>query len=1229
MAPEPMDSPARIEIATLNGNISILKLLQKSLVIESLTINRPVFTAKQLPDKTIALPWNPSPASAQPTPVKDSSENRSIPRLVIEKATLDNGAFKLQGPDSDQTISYINGLTLSLSLDLTAKLLDAICSIDKAQYVMDDNSGLMTLTDELTLHMTRENGPITVQAQTELNHFPISVNGQITPEASPLQYSAQISGDGPVQRLLAHYLPSNILIPEAQLTMTVKSTETVDDPVPEMNVTITSRHIVVHEITIQSAIVRASAGKHAINGRLNLITGTGELNLDLLIPDYTTDTPWTHTLTANNFPIETLTPWLPEPYAVHGILDGQFHLTGTPENWDQAQAESHIQLSQSNVADSLSESTLLVPTGNIDFTYNQGQYVAEIDTHTRLSGTQNSGSATIHSILTGKWNSNERFTMTGNGKITLQELVINNDEPVSGSVDVVLENQRFQADFSDVSRGSLRAQGTASGDILADEQGRQTINISLDELLFSNNPTRKLEMLWQQDREKQLLTVTTDTSDLDALLIRQATPQSTWEGTIALNQFQLDPLATLLPEPWNSSTGNVSGQVTLSGTSVTTTLQAFKIKVLNHLVTSINQSKIRYDSGQLEICNLVILADDNSRLSVNGQLGIQDHTKTLLQAECDIPDLGSWHIDALDPISGGAVHAQLELSGLWPELIPEGSVSVTGLTSRTMSVGNTELRAMGTTLDGALQLTCQFDELKKNSSNLTVSGTSNLTVSNWNSPAPDWLVDMVITRMICRSGNHIYQASVPTSVILADNHVAIPGFDLIGPEFELNISGKLPIGALSEDEQTGELLSVNLAAAMEPFSSLDAEIGDLSGRVTCDLAIASTLTEPVVTGYTTFHQIYWDSPLLPGPIENLNGRLLVTETAVTLKDTAFTFAGGPILVQGGVTRNGFSPDEVDINLKAQEIDIDYTSDLQIQGNADLWFKGRWPETKIGGIVHIDEALYTPEIDLIDLLMTLPEQTLVIADSETPLRDKASEELTESTGFPMEITVVAHDDIRIENPHMHLDLSGRLQLTGTTKLPGLLGSVTFNEGFIDLLLHEFEITSGSVNFTSPYDLNPGLDIIATTPVKDDIITLQITGNADKPNLLLSSESGKSHAEIMRMLLGSDSLGSSDDLETMAQDYATQAAAMAAAEAISARTDLIIVPFPESLEDEDLLLGVGRKFGERWTVMYYIGEKSDEGNVIEVELEVNPKSELRFRQNQDGSISGGIRYHETFN
>ena len=131
------------------------------------------------------------------------------------------------------------------------------------------------------------------------------------------------------------------------------------------------------------------------------------------------------------------------------------------------------------------------------------------------------------------------------------------------------------------------------------------------------------------------------------------------------------------------------------------------------------------------------------------------------------------------------------------------------------------------------------------------------------------------------------------------------------------------------------------------------------------------------------------------------------------------------------------------------------------------------------------------------------------------------------------------------------------------------------------------------------------------------------------MLLSSESGKSHTEIMALLLGQDLSSGDGDLTTMALDYAKQAAARAAAQAIGTRTDLIIVPFPNKLENENLLVGVGRHLGEKWRVMYYFAEKSEEGDVIEVEYLMNPKTNLNVRQNQDGSISGGVRYREIFN
>ena len=456
------------------------------------------------------------------------------------------------------------------------------------------------------------------------------------------------------------------------------------------------------------------------------------------------------------------------------------------------------------------------------------------------------------------------------------------------------------------------------------------------------------------------------------------------------------------------------------------------------------------------------------------------------------------------------------------------------------------------------------------------------------------------------------------SVEFSDDTIQVNMFRLKGPETIFEVNGSI---SLSEEAADPGNINVVFQTSLQSLTNLGPDMGVFAGRLDADFNLAGPLSAPHITGKMNLNDIAWDNPDLPGPIQYVNGAILLTDEHISFQNVSGFFGGGKIDLAGFINRDGFELGKTDITLRARELDLDIMPELHMRAMADTSLKGTWPDVTIGGQIRITEMLYTPELDLMDLLANLAKPQVIISED--------TEEADTLGGFPLDLTVLAQDNIRIENSHLNLVMTARFQITGTTAVPGVWGSVSLESGLIDLLLHEFEITSGTLNFTQPFEINPSIDITAETRVQNDIVRFKITGFADRPNLLLSSESGKSHAEIMALLLGQDLSSGDGDLTTMALDYAKQAAARAAAQAIGARTDLIIVPFPNKLENENLLVGVGRHLGEKWSVMYYFAEKSEEGDVIEVEYLMNPKTNLNVRQNQDGSLSGGVRYRETFN
>lgn len=836
-------------------------------------------------------------------------------------------------------------------------------------------------------------------------------------------------------------------------------------------------------------------------------------------------------------------------------------------------------------------------------------------------------------------------TLTAELAVQADGLVLEKQPPVTAGIKASVSNGRFQAELEKLVWEDLSFNGRISGDLPTSRNTDQNIAGTLENIVWQGNPIETLALNLRRTPDGEVFALATDGQDLTVNLSRAAAPGTPWTGTATFNAFDLSIVGAFLPDPWHTVSGRLTAQTALNpgadaGTGgasndfkLTASLENLVLEIMDRTVRSAGVGRIAFDNDGLRVSNVVLTGDDGSRLAANGHLALraieaQEQSDgsagkvSAMALDISVPDLSRWRIPGLPENDKGSLSLSVLLKGSWPDLQPSGTISSTGLVLAGRRFGDLRLTLSDPPDRPGVTIGFAVDEYQPGGG-IRMNARGQTTLSRWLDGIEYIRADTRLNQLDTRLDSLEYSLAAPLDVSLADGNLTVAPFRITGPGFEALGSGFLPLLEPRDDAK----MNLSVETRLHPFETLNLDIGDLNGAVSAVLEITGSLTEPVITGSAAIESVNWDSPLMPGPVENFGGSIQITSEAATLSEVTLDFAGGRVEITGGLSRSGIGIDAADIRLTARDMALDYASDLQLQGSAELWLRGEWPGITAGGTVLFRDVLYTPDLDLIGVLTRLPEQRLVI--EETDVSGDRDGDIGGRPGLPLDFSIIAHDGIRIQNPHMNLGLAARLQVTGTSQLPGVLGTVTFNRGTIDLLLHEFEITGGSVNFTQPYELNPGIDITATTEVKDELITLRITGSADAPNLLLSSETGKSHAEIMNMLLGRDALGDDRDLADLAADYARQAVAIAAAEAISTRTDLIVIPFPESLEGEDLLFGVGRKFGDRWTVMYYFGEKSEEGDAVEVDFEVSPKSDIRLRQNQDGSFSGGFRYRETFN
>ncbi|HPQ42075.1 MAG TPA: hypothetical protein PLV45_17025, partial [bacterium] len=574
-------------------------------------------------------------------------------------------------------------------------------------------------------------------------------------------------------------------------------------------------------------------------------------------------------------------------------------------------------------------------------------------------------------------------TLTASTELTASGVILDNQPPISAEIAATASGGRFQADIRNLIRGDLSLTGRISGDLPISGTPGQTVTAEVNTLRWQETAFQPLNLQWKQSPAGQTVSGTTSGRDLILNLKRSSAPGSPWTGDVILDAFNLGLAGAFLPEPWDTMSGHLTARVELNpaidagatrtGDDITivAAVDELLLGILDRTLRTAGPGRIAYTGTSVSVSQLILTGDDGSRLAANGHWTISSAETTPQHAfsiDLSVPDLSQWTIPeiSMSPLKG-SLSTSLILAGAWPDIRPAGTVSITGLAVENQRIGNLDLSLSDPPAGGGIAADFEVDDYQPGGG-LRIRAGGAATIRN---PAGGiQMMDGILhlNRLSARLDSLVYVADAPFDIGLTDGILTITPFRITGPELVLSGDGTLVLA----DGAEGSLLNVTADIELAPYESLSPDLGDLNGTVRAVLAVKGTAAAPLITGNIAVNRVNWDSPLMPGPVENFSGAIQVTPDAATFSATTLEFAGGRVEITGGLIRGGLGIRSADIRLTARELDLDYASDLQMQGSAELWLRGDWPDITAGGKVLLREVLYTPEVDLIGVLTQLPE-----------------------------------------------------------------------------------------------------------------------------------------------------------------------------------------------------------------------------------------------------------------
>lgn len=360
-----------------------------------------------------------------------------------------------------------------------------------------------------------------------------------------------------------------------------------------------------------------------------------------------------------------------------------------------------------------------------------------------------------------------------------------------------------------------------------------------------------------------------------------------------------------------------------------------------------------------------------------------------------------------------------------------------------------------------------------------------------------------------------FWATKPLSLSLENNtlYLSPASFYALEGALGLNVAGVYPLG--------GEP-SLDLAAALD-LNAIAARLPEVVEFVSGTASARGTLTlgrhGPRFLGSAQLEDVSLSIEGVPHPIEELDVSLSLTERSLLVDQLRGSFAGGEISGGGEIELSDFWPARFQIEASVTGTEIRLPEEgVSASLDASFALSGPLSALLLEGDIDVNRLKYDKDVEI------LPSLGDLVSGRNRPAPPREKKGPQEASSFEVDLEIRADGPIRVENnllqAELTVDSSVRpFRVYGSPWDPAISGSVVLVRNDQDppkLALRgiDFVLTRSVLDFDGPLD--PALDVVAETRVRDFEITLRVTGTALAPEILLSSSPPLPEEDIILLL-----------------------------------------------------------------------------------------------------------------
>jgi len=358
----------------------------------------------------------------------------------------------------------------------------------------------------------------------------------------------------------------------------------------------------------------------------------------------------------------------------------------------------------------------------------------------------------------------------------------------------------------------------------------------------------------------------------------------------------------------------------------------------------------------------------------------------------------------------------------------------------------------------------------------------------------------------------------PVSVIITQKEARIQSAQFAARNTSLEATGGIPF-----DPQSPADLAVRGSVDLAILQLYNPDLL-ARGNATVQATVRGSLRDPQMHGRMELQNASLYLADLPNGIDNANGSVIFDRNRATIEKLSAETGGGKIFFAGFVELRDILTYR--LQAEAQQVRVRYPEDVSTTFNAKLALNGTSDASTLSGSFTLTRAAFNPRSDLGGLMALAAKPVPAAASPNEYLRGMQFDLRIES-GPNFEFQTSLTRDVQAE-----VDL----RLRGSPLRPVLLGSVSVNQGEIQVFGNRYTVDRGDIRFLNPIKIEPTFDMDLETKARGIIVNISFSGTMQKFNVNYSSDPPLQPRDIIALLAVGRNPGSLAS-STSAGEFAT--------------------------------------------------------------------------------------------